>query len=164
MWLLTPPTVLFTIFLWFTAAQEELTGKQIIAYSGITIITFGLLIYTVSPKKGWWGPRLITLAIFVSYLAYLISEFVYTDHAFDPTVPHSTESPFNALLGFFIFGIPSLLYTFSGKTEKFQHQTESGLDNPAGIFASRLSKIAKYCSFALSAISVIAVLIKWLIK
>lgn len=164
MCVLTPPMLLFTVFLWFTAAQEELTGKQIIIYSGITIITFGLLAYTVSPQKGWWGPRLITFAVFLSYLFYLISEFVYTDHPFDPTVSHGAQNPFNALLGFFIFGIPSLIYTFSGKTDRFQDETEGGYDNSAGIFANRLSKMAKYSSIVLSIISVIMVLIKWLMK
>ena len=164
MWLLTPPMVLFTIFLWFVAAQEKLTGNQILIYSGITIITFGLLVYTISPKRGWWGPRLVTFSIFVAYLSYLISEFVYTDHPFDPTVHHGAQSPFNALLGFFIFGIPSLLYTFSGKTERFTDETEGGFDNPAGTFANRLSKMAKYSSLVLSIISVILVLIKWFMK
>lgn len=112
----TPIAVAVTAFMYVYFDSYEWTTAQVVLQVALTAVSFGLLVATVSPRKGWWGLRVVTFVIFAAYLWYLIDMLWLSGEELEVTGRRSDATPFNALLGFLFFGVPCLLYTMWGST------------------------------------------------
>jgi hypothetical protein len=67
------------------------------------------------PSRFWVASRVMTGAVFLAYLGYFISEWVW--HAGDIGVdkPRGAPTPLNATLGLLAIGLPCLLWTLVGR-------------------------------------------------
>lgn len=110
----TPIVVLFTLSMYASFAEEPASPALFAFLGGITVATAGLVIATVSPRRGRWGLKLVTAVIATTYVWYALDQLLVADTAFDPTVSHAEPNPYTALVGFLIIGLPCLRYTFRG--------------------------------------------------
>ena len=58
---------------------------------------------------------LVALPALLLFAAYAVDEFFFSGHRFTLAVRKSQPSPWNALLGLLIVGLPSLIFAMSGK-------------------------------------------------
>ena len=112
----TPIAVVVTAFMYVYFDSYEWTTPQIFLQVALTAVSFGLVVATTSPGKGWWGLRIVTFVIFGPYLWYLIDMLWLSGEELEVTGRRSDATPFNAILGFLFFGVPCLLYTMWGST------------------------------------------------
>ncbi len=112
----TPMAILIAVFMYIFFSSDEWTTPRVIGQVIFTALAIGLLVATISPEKGWWGIRLVTFIIFITYFSYLIDQLWLTDQALDFPDRKSQATPFNSILGFLTFGIPCLIYTLWGST------------------------------------------------
>jgi len=127
LWLLSLSFVYISVSLLAFLGREGWDLDEIVFQTGITLITFGMLVYTASPKRFAWGLRLITFVIFLAFLGYLFNQFIIQQSSFNVAMSRTSPTPFNALLGFLIIGIPCLMYSLWGSIWGAQ-KTRSGTE------------------------------------
>ena len=66
-------------------------------------------------RIGHWAFRGLAGLIFLTYAAYVVYELFFTNTPFKISGRHSAASPFNALLGFLLIGLPGLWYSALGR-------------------------------------------------
>jgi hypothetical protein len=113
LWLLTPMMMLSTYFV-FLHSSDQWSLSSVLVVSIFVLMSVGLLVASLVPDKGRWGIRLVAFLIFLAYFAYLVAEFIFEFKTFELAGDRSEPSPFNALLGFLLFGIPCLNYSIWG--------------------------------------------------
>lgn len=91
------------------------SGLQLAVGATWSALCLLLVVASWDPRRFKWAARIVTGAVFVAYLAYLIHELVFTDKPIDPRVRRSQPSPWNAILGFTIVGVPCLWYSLFGR-------------------------------------------------
>jgi hypothetical protein len=62
-------------------------------------------------RRFWWATRTLTAMIFVAYVAYFVSQWLFPG----PRRANSPASPANSLMGLFVFALPALWYTIFGR-------------------------------------------------
>jgi hypothetical protein len=85
--------------------------------SGLIVVTLDVLVLLLilglyDPKLFWWAARGATGIVFLAYLAYLADE-VASGKPWTPG-PRTEDTPFNALRGLVVIGVPCLIYTIRG--------------------------------------------------
>jgi hypothetical protein len=143
-----------------TFKYDGLTYGGVIVLAVLVVVPMALIMATLFPKKGRWGIKIVTFIIWAAYLWYLIDEFIFTDSKFEPTLDTATPSPFNALFGFLIIGVPCLLYTFAGSS--LDKLYEDNPENISGrdIIVAHIVWGIKWLIYILNAIAITAVIIK----
>ena len=111
---LTPFVLLFAVVM--PLAIEKWTPAAVAVMVVMEFMCVALLIGFWLPSRfGHWAFRGLAGLVFLSYSAYLIYEFFFADVPFRVSLLHGEASPFNALLGFIIIGLPSLWYLLFGR-------------------------------------------------
>jgi hypothetical protein len=160
LWIITPLVVTFSIAMFMSFYYDGLTFGGMIFLMVIVAVAIGMIIATVFPKKGRWGIKIVTFIISGAYLWYMIDQFIFTAGRIDPTVRQSTPSPFNALLGFLVIGIPCLLYTFAGSSLDKMYEDKSDNISTRDIVVAYIIRGVKWLIFILNAVAITAVIIK----
>jgi hypothetical protein len=113
-WTLSPFVLIFAVVL--PLLVESWTPARILLMAGIELMCITLLAGFWPPSRyGHWAFRGLAGLVFLAYAAYLVKEFFFTDNPIRIAGRRSEDSPFNALLGFIIIGLPSLWYSLFGR-------------------------------------------------
>jgi hypothetical protein len=113
-WSLSPLVLLFAIVM--PLAIEEWTATRIVLIAGLELMSLALLAgFWLPAHIGHWAFRGLAGLIFLAYAGYLLREFFFTDHEFKVFQNRGEASPRNALLGFIVIGLPSLIYAVLGR-------------------------------------------------
>ena len=108
---------------------EIWTLARVLLLSGVELICLTLLAgFWLPSKYGHWAFRGLAGLVFLAYAAYLVHEFFFTEKPFRIAGRRSEDSPFNALLGFIIIGLPSLWYSLFGRFTLHSPPPESAED------------------------------------
>jgi NADH:ubiquinone oxidoreductase subunit 5 (subunit L)/multisubunit Na+/H+ antiporter MnhA subunit len=113
-WSLSPLVLLFAILM--PLLIEEWTTTRIVLMAGMELAAIALLAgFWLPARIGRWAFRTLAALIFLAYAGYLIHEFFFTDKQFKIVQNRGEASPRNALLGFIVIGVPSLIYALLGR-------------------------------------------------
>ena len=113
-WTLSPFVLIFAVVL--PLLVESWTPARVFFMAGIELICVTLLAgFWLPSRYGHWAFRGLAGLVFLAYAVYFVHEFFFTDKAFKFTGRRSEDSPFNALVGFIIIGLPSLWYSLLGR-------------------------------------------------
>ncbi len=113
-WSLSPVVSLFGITL--PLLVEKRTPEAIAAMAVMEFMCIALLAGFWLPRRyRSWAFRSLAGTVFLAYAAYLVFEFFFSETPFRISERRSEASPRNALLGFFIFGLPCLCYALLGR-------------------------------------------------
>jgi hypothetical protein len=122
LWFAAPAMILFTAFMAFffnDRGWRRIDAGFVLVSAAVSL---GLLLTLVNARRYWWGLRLVTFIIFALYFYYLVDECFIQHKPLQIGSPGET-SPYNAVLGFLFFGLPSLIYTLWGSVwGKLGHQ------------------------------------------
>ena len=93
------------------------SGGQVSRLGTTLIGLFCLLCVPVlyDPTKFWLAGRVVTAVVFLSYLWYCISEWVWHSDAIGLVKPRGMPTPLNATLGLLVIGLPCLWWTLFGR-------------------------------------------------
>jgi hypothetical protein len=92
------------------------SASRIAVMVGIELMCLALLAGFWLPSRiGQWAFRGVAGLISLAYAAYFIHEFFFTNAPFRISGRRSEASPFNALLGFIVIGLPCLVYAVLGR-------------------------------------------------
>lgn len=84
----------------------------------------------------WWAGRVVAVCVFGAYLWYLLDTWLIHPKPFAIGGRRSDATPWNALCGLVIFGIPCLLYAFRGcftsraQLQSDEDETEANDERP----------------------------------
>ncbi len=113
-WALTPFVLLFAVVM--PLLIEEWTLTRIAVMGSVELVCLALLAgFWLPPRFGRWAFRVVAALVFLAYAAYVVDEFFFSHARFAISGRRSQPSPFNALLGFIIIGLPSLWYAVRGR-------------------------------------------------
>ncbi len=112
-WCLAPVLLISGVGLPFLLG--DWTPQKVIVTAAWTACSLLAIPALYDSKRFWWAARSVTGLIVLAYAAYVIHEFSFTDDEFGLTGPRSESSPRNAILGFFVIGLPCLWYTIFGR-------------------------------------------------
>ena len=155
---ITPFVVLTTVFMYFFFDQQGWSTSGVVFEAVLVLICICLILTIVDAREFWWAPRMLTFIVFATYLSYLLYEFWFTQKPLNPTLRGDT--PFRSILGFLVFGVPCLLYTFWGSTwGKLGHAEPENVDR-WDIATFYLARGAKWLFTALSVFALVATLWK----
>ena len=156
MWILTP-LMLISTYLVYLNFSGRWSPMAILGQSIFILMSIGMIAATISPKRGWWGLRLVTFFIFLAYFGYLWSEFILKNGKVVLTETSGT-SPFLSLLGFLAFGIPCLIYSLwgsvIGRLGYENHPAITGWD----VSVYYLFQMCRWLFIILSALSVVIII------
>ncbi|MEI6077796.1 MAG: hypothetical protein WCS94_19595 [Verrucomicrobiota bacterium] len=113
-WTLSTCILIFAVVL--PLLVESWTPARLFFMTGVELMCLTLLAgFWLPSRYGHWAFRGLAGLVFLAYAAYLVYEFFFTDKPFRIAWRRSEDSPFNALLGFIIVGLPSLWYSLFGR-------------------------------------------------
>lgn len=113
-WALSPFVLLFAVLM--PVCIDEWTFGRVVLMFGMELMCVCLLAgFWMPPRIGFWAFRVLAGMAAVAYASYLVHEFFFTDKSFTVTDRRSDASPFNALLGFLVIGVPCLLFAVLGR-------------------------------------------------
>ncbi len=105
------------------------TPTRVLLLIGMELMCVALLAgFWLPARIGHWAFRVLAGFVFLAYAAYLIHEFFFTDTPFRLVESRGAASPRNALLGFVIIGLPSLLFAVLGRFTLRRPPAESEVD------------------------------------
>lgn len=113
-WLLAPwllasvPTFAYLAVSCFR--EDNLTGILISVV--LTICCLSGLLLGVSIRRFGWTAIFITLAIPAGYIWYFCDTFFVEGQRITPTARRAESTPWNAIMGFIVFGVPCLIASF----------------------------------------------------
>jgi hypothetical protein len=134
-WTLSPFVLLFAVVM--PLVIDEWTFGRVGLIVCMELMCVSLLAgFWLPPRIGFWAFRFLAGMVALAYAAYLVDEFFVGNRPFTVTGQRSDASPFNALLGFLVIGVPSLLFAVLGRfslrpppePEPDEHTTESDDD------------------------------------
>jgi hypothetical protein len=113
-WTLTPVVFLFAVLIPFLISGWTPTAVAITV--GIEVMCLALIAgFWLPPRPQRWALRVLAGLVFVAYSIYLIYEFLFSDTPFKIDEARAKASPWNALLGFMVIGLPCLWYSLFGR-------------------------------------------------
>jgi len=113
-WALSPFILLFVILM--PLCVEKWTSTALLITAGMEALCLALLAgFWLPARIGHWAFRLVAALVFLAYTSYLVHEFFFTDAPLRFSGPRSQASPRNALLGYFIIGLPCFWYALKGR-------------------------------------------------
>jgi len=112
-WTLSPFVLIFAIFM--PLLIDGWTPLRVVLAVGMELMCAALLAgFWLPARIGHWAFRGLAGLIFLAYAAYVVYELFFNT----PSIisgRRSEPSPFNALLGFLLIGLPSLWYSALGR-------------------------------------------------
>ena len=157
----TPLAVLMAAFMFFFFSQDEWTTNRVIGQLGFSVIAFGLLITTLFPVRGWWGIRLVTLTIFLTYSSYLIDQLWFSEETISLSGNFARPTPMNSVLGFLVWGLPSLFYTLWGSLSGRLHYLPEAGASLSDVVAHIIAWIAQAIFLILVAAIAFTAIFRW---
>lgn len=113
-WTLSPLVLIFAIFM--PLLIDGWTPLRVVLAVGMELMCAALLAgFWLPAGIGHWAFRILAGLIFLAYAAYVVYELFFTNTSFMISGRCSAASPFNALLGFLLIGLPSLWYSALGR-------------------------------------------------
>jgi hypothetical protein len=113
-WTLTPFVLIFAVVM--PLAIEDWTLARVGLMAGLELMCLTLLAgFWLPARVGHWAFRGLAVMVFLAYTAYFVHEFFFTGRPFTISGSRGGASPFNALLGLLIIGVPSLMYAVLGR-------------------------------------------------
>jgi hypothetical protein len=113
-WALSPFVLLFAVVM--PLVIEEWTFGAAVMIGGMELMCLCLLAgFWLPPRIGFCAFRVLAGMVALAYAAYLVDEFFLSNKSFTVTGRRSAASPFNALLGFLVIGVPSLWFALKGR-------------------------------------------------
>jgi hypothetical protein len=113
-WTLSPFILLFVVFM--PLCIDEWTVTRVLLMVGMELMCVSLLAGFWLPSRiGYWAFRFLAGMVALAYAAYLIDEFFFSNKPMTITGSRGEASPFSALLGFLVIGVPSLLFAVLGR-------------------------------------------------
>ena len=115
-WLLAPWVIAGAMFFPYLAHQaflaKETTGVVIAVVLSLCCIFF--LMMALSPGRFGWLSIFISGSIALAYVWYFCDIYFIHHQAVKPSLDFAAPSPFNAILGFLVWGLPSAIFTIRG--------------------------------------------------
>lgn len=108
------PAVMLALLVVNTMQVVDWTPAHTAIMAAIDVAGLSFVIALYDPVRFGWACRLVCAEVFLAYLAYLVHEWVFSQHPFRLAEARSVASPRNALLGFVVIGVPSLAYALTG--------------------------------------------------
>ncbi len=135
-WTLSPFILLFAVLM--PLCVDEWTSTRVLFMAGVELICFLFLAgFWLPSRLGNWAFRLFAGLVALAYAAYFVYEFYFSNKALTVTGSRGDDSPFNALLGLLVIGVPSFLFAVLGRftlrpppPETEEHPIESNEDDP----------------------------------
>jgi len=113
-WTLTPFVLLFAVGMPLLVPDWTFVGVAVMA--GLELMCLCLLAGFWLPRRlGFGAFRILGGVVFLVYAAYLVYEVFVSDRPFAVSPDPGEPSPFNALLGFVLIGIPGLWLAVLGR-------------------------------------------------
>src|SRR5258708_39755043 len=113
-WALSPFVLLFAVVV--PLVIDEWTLGRVVLIVFVELMCVSLLAgFWLPPRIGFWAFRFLAGMVALAYAAYLVDEFFFDNRPFTVTGRRGDASPFNALLGFLVIGVPSLLFAVLGR-------------------------------------------------
>jgi hypothetical protein len=124
---LSPFVVLFAVVMPFIIVKWTPLAVAIMVVMELLCVAL-LFGFWMPPRLGRWAFRILTGMIFLGYFGYVIYEFFFTMIPFRVALHRGEASPFNALLGFVIIGLPCLWYSLLGRFTPRTPKYNVGID------------------------------------
>ena len=80
---------------------------------GVCCICFFLALLTI--KRFLWAARVVTGIVALSYVLYFADTYFVERQSLSPTTRRSSATPWNAIMGFIVIGVPCLWFTIYGR-------------------------------------------------
>jgi len=113
-WALSPFVLLFAVVM--PLMVDEWTLGRALVTGGMELMCFCLLAgFWLPARIGFWAFRILAGMVALAYAAYLVDQFCFSNKPFAVTGRRSDATPFNALLGFLIIGLPSFWFALKGR-------------------------------------------------
>jgi hypothetical protein len=111
LFLLVAAVLLVTVYVQFAAGRFAAAG--VAAAACLVCVSFFLAL--LNGPYFWWAGRVVAASVFGAYLWYLLDTWLIHPTAFGFWGPRSAATPWNAVCGLLIIGLPCLCYTFFGR-------------------------------------------------
>ena len=115
-WLLAPWVIAGALFFPYLAYQSALTKERlgVIVASILALLCIFILLMAIAPKRFGWLSILVSGSIAGAYLWYFIYTFFIQRQPIKFSWDIAEATPLNAILGFCVWGLPSLFLTIRG--------------------------------------------------
>lgn len=135
-WSLSPLLLLFAVVLCFPVMDCVRQGR----FAGIVVGGLAVVVCLVGFLALWGVPRLgrlVTAIVGVAFGWYLVDQcFINFHGSWGFGAPPSATTAINSILGFIVFGLPCLLYTFFGRATFFPKNPDTRESNTTSTAAS----------------------------
>ena len=112
-WSLSPPLLIFIIAMPFLIQKHD--TPALLTLIALELEATLLLIGLFNPIRFWLAFRGVGLGIFLAYLTYLIVSLQESGGTIRIPKNRAESSPFNAICGLIVFGLPGLWYAILGR-------------------------------------------------
>jgi hypothetical protein len=116
-WCLGPLFLLVALLLLYVAYTLLVNGNtQLCGVSLIAAVICGcFFLALLNGRRFWWAARAVTASVFAGYLWYVVDTWLIHPQPLDVGARRSSVTPWNAILGLVIIGLPCLSYTIHGR-------------------------------------------------
>jgi hypothetical protein len=113
-WAISPFLLIFIVS--FPFLISGWTPTRILLVVGTEIVCLALLAGLWLPANfGRWAFRGVAAIVFLAYGAYLVVELLFSNQPFRLFDNPGNASPRNAIIGFFVIGMPCMWYALFGR-------------------------------------------------
>jgi len=113
-WSLSPFLIIFAVVM--PLVGDKWTPLSVAMLVGLELMCLALLAgFWLPARYGHWAFRAVASLVFLAYASYIIKEFFFSSTQFSVSRNRGESSPFNALLGFILIGLPSLWFALNGR-------------------------------------------------
>jgi hypothetical protein len=124
-WILAPWVIAGALFFPYLAYQtylaKETTGIVIAVVLSLCCIFF--LLMALSPGRFGWLSIFISGSITAVYIWYFCDTYFVHYQPIRPSLNFAKPSPFNAILGFLVWGLPAAIFTVRGVRKLIAQKT-----------------------------------------
>ncbi len=129
------PFLLFCFLVFGLLAIPAFATKEWIGASILTVLSLGcffLFLSLLKTKKFAWAFRVVTALVAFAYSYYVIHEFFIEKEEVSISTNRAESTPWNAVLGFVVIGVPCYLITIFGMPRKKEEsENQSSHTTPA---------------------------------
>ena len=131
-WLLAPWVIGGALFFPYLTYQELLVHETVGVLIGavLSLCCIFFLIMSEFPRL-WWLSLFISGSIAGAYVWYFCDTFFVRHQAVKPSLNTAQATPFNAILGFLVWGLPSTIFTVQGVRTLINKRRDHGFSHLA---------------------------------
>lgn len=97
----------------FAFAAKDLKAAIALALLGVLGVCFFLALLDL--KKFLWAARIVTGIVALCYVLYFVDTYFVGQQPLTPSARKSEATPWNAIMGFLVIGVPCLWFTIRGR-------------------------------------------------